>query len=224
MQPMLQPYPLISRMWMGEWNTFIENHHQQCSTHSPSRCFDQYAISGTAPPHPIAYIYTLNMSKNAHYVFVIHGYRNSTIRQSTAIIVLIICHHNLYQEYFRPIKMPSQPSLVLTKSSIAGTFTTWSPNYLAVIVYLAVGLYIIHVVLCNHDIVLWLLKVLKIFCSMLKLLIFMLLSYITLPSYSLTLLIMHTLFTTLDVPVIWEIGLASCQVMMTPYSTWIDKW
>ena len=59
---------------------------------------------------------------------------------------------------------------------------------------------------------------------MLKLLIFMLLSYITLPSYSLTLLIMHTLFTILDVPVIWEIGQASCQVMMTPYSTWLDKW
>ena len=33
----------------------------------------------------------------------------------------------------------------------------------------------------------------------------------------------HTL-TTLDVPVLWEIGKASSQITMTPYSAWLDKW
>ena len=71
---------------------------------SPPRCFGQYAMNGTAPPHPIAHIHTVNISTNAQYAFVIHGYRKFTIKQSTTLTVLTIRYHNLSQEYSRPIK------------------------------------------------------------------------------------------------------------------------
>ena len=98
---MLQPYPIISRIWMEQ-----QTHLSKTTTSNVSQSFKMfqpvcYATSRTALPPPTVHTRCVNMSSNVQYVSVTHGHRKSTIRQYTALIVLTICHHNLSQEYFQ---------------------------------------------------------------------------------------------------------------------------